>query len=127
MKAQFKPRRGRKPDGCWIRISAITLDERENAQAKRRFTTEKLCQTLSRDSLGRTRTPPERKLLAQVTITLRSCARRMAPEPLIRMGIPVQNLHIGMKVRHPRYGVGMIKSLTEHTADITFDDAPRTV
>lgn len=43
------------------------------------------------------------------------------------MGIPIQNLHIGMKVRHPRYGVGTIKSLTEHTADITFDDAPRTV
>ena len=43
------------------------------------------------------------------------------------MGIPIQNLHIGMKVRHPRYGVGAIKALTEHTADITFDDAPRTV
>jgi hypothetical protein len=43
------------------------------------------------------------------------------------MGIPVQSLHIGMQVRHPRYGIGTIKSLTEHTADISFDDAPRTV
>src|SRR4029077_20158423 len=43
------------------------------------------------------------------------------------MGIPVQSLHIGMQVRHPRYGVGTIKALTEHTADINFDDAPRTV
>jgi len=43
------------------------------------------------------------------------------------MGIPVQSLHIGMQVRHPRYGVGTIKALTQHTADITFDDAPRTV
>ncbi len=43
------------------------------------------------------------------------------------MGIAIQNLHIGMKVRHPRYGVGAVKALTEHTADITFDDAPRTV
>ena len=43
------------------------------------------------------------------------------------MGIAIQNLRIGMKVRHPRYGVGAIKALTEHTADITFDDAPRTV
>lgn len=32
-----------------------------------------------------------------------------------------------MRVRHPRYGVGVIKALTEHTADISFDDAPRTV
>jgi hypothetical protein len=43
------------------------------------------------------------------------------------MGIPVQNLHIGMQVRHPRHGTGRIKALTEHTADIVFDDAPRTV
>ena len=32
-----------------------------------------------------------------------------------------------MRVHHPRYGVGVIKALTEHTADISFEDAPRTV
>ena len=43
------------------------------------------------------------------------------------MGIAIQDLRIGLQVRHPRYGVGVVKALTEHTADITFDDAPRTV
>ena len=43
------------------------------------------------------------------------------------MSIAIQDLRIGLQVRHPRYGVGVVKALTEHTADITFDDAPRTV
>lgn len=43
------------------------------------------------------------------------------------MPLNIENLHIGMRVLHPRYGVGKVKALTEHTADITFDDAPRTL
>jgi hypothetical protein len=43
------------------------------------------------------------------------------------MSLNIENLHIGMKVNHPRYGVGVVKALTEHTADISFDDAPRTL
>jgi hypothetical protein len=43
------------------------------------------------------------------------------------MALKIPNLHIGMSVRHPRYGVGVVKALTEHTADISFDDAPRTL
>lgn len=43
------------------------------------------------------------------------------------MALNIENLHIGMRVLHPRYGVGVIKALTEHTADISFDDAPRTL
>ena len=43
------------------------------------------------------------------------------------MPLTIQSLHIGMKVLHPRYGVGQVKALTEHTADISFDDAPRTL
>jgi hypothetical protein len=43
------------------------------------------------------------------------------------MALTVDNLRIGMRVSHPRYGVGVVKALTQHTADITFDDALRTL
>jgi hypothetical protein len=43
------------------------------------------------------------------------------------MALKIDNLHIGMRVRHPRYGIGVIKAVTEHTADVSFDDAPRTL
>jgi hypothetical protein len=37
----------------------------------------------------------------------------------------IESLHIGMKVRHPQAGVGVVKGLTEQVADIRFDEGTR--
>ena len=38
-----------------------------------------------------------------------------------------QELHVGMKVKHPQHGMGIVKSIAENTAEIRFDDATRTI
>lgn len=39
----------------------------------------------------------------------------------------IQSLTVGLRVKHPHYGVGVVKSVSEHLADIRFDDALRSL
>jgi len=39
----------------------------------------------------------------------------------------IETLHVGMRVKHPQYGVGSVKTIAEHTADIRFDEGLKTV
>ncbi|HWH68684.1 MAG TPA: hypothetical protein VNT26_04830 [Candidatus Sulfotelmatobacter sp.] len=39
----------------------------------------------------------------------------------------MQSLTVGMRVKHPEYGTGTVKALSEHLAEIRFDDALRSI
>jgi hypothetical protein len=39
----------------------------------------------------------------------------------------IEALHVGLRIRHPQYGLGTVKTIAEKSAEIRFDDAMRTV
>lgn len=39
----------------------------------------------------------------------------------------LEALHVGMKIKHPEYGIGTVRSISEHAAEIRFDDQQRTL
>jgi hypothetical protein len=39
----------------------------------------------------------------------------------------IDSLRIGMSVKHPQYGVGVVKNLSEHTADVSFEEGRRII
>ena len=39
----------------------------------------------------------------------------------------IQSLTVGLRVKHPQYGMGTVKAVSEHLAEIRFDDALRSI
>jgi len=39
----------------------------------------------------------------------------------------LEALHVGMRVRHPQYGLGTVRTISETTAEVQFNDGKRTM
>jgi hypothetical protein len=43
------------------------------------------------------------------------------------LGMKIRELTIGLKIKHPQYGLGIVQALNEHTAEIRFGEGTRTI
>jgi hypothetical protein len=39
----------------------------------------------------------------------------------------IQSMHVGMRVKHPQYGDGVVKGIAEHTVDVVFNEGKRII
>jgi hypothetical protein len=37
----------------------------------------------------------------------------------------IDAIHVGMRVKHPQYGEGLVKNISEHTVDVQFEEGKR--